>query len=99
MKEKLIELITAITKRPAMYGVNKVEDIALIILGYTACSAVMGNNESDFNTEFKSFINTHFAMTGDHDWPRLIRFHSGGNLHSIELFSFLFSKYLIRSQT
>jgi len=54
MKEKLNELITAITKRPAMYGVNKVEDIELIILGYTACSAVAEDNVKDFNTAFRN---------------------------------------------
>ena len=95
MKEKLIELIKAITKRPAMYGVNRVEDIELIILGYTACSAVIQENASDFNIEFRRYINTHFEMAGDHSWQRLIRFHSGSDSHSIELFSILFSKYLI----
>ena len=95
MKEKLNELITAITKRPAMYGVNKVEDIELIILGYTACSAVAQDNVSDFNTAFRNYVNTHFEMTGDYAWPRLIRFHSGSDSHSIELFSKLFFKYLI----
>jgi hypothetical protein len=94
MKEKLIELITAITKRPAMYGVNKVEDFALIIFGYIACSAVAQGTSSDFNTEFRNYVNKDFEMTGDHDWPRLIRFHSASDSHSIELFSKLFSKYL-----
>jgi hypothetical protein len=74
MKEKLIELITAITKRPAMYGVNKVEDIDLIILGYITCSAVVQGNALDFNTEFRNYVNKDFEMKGDHAWPRLIRF-------------------------
>jgi len=95
MKEKLIELITAITKRPAMYGVNKVEDIDLIILGYITCSAVVQGNALDFNTEFRNYVNKDFEMKGDHAWPRLIRFHSANDSHSIELFSKLFFKYLI----
>ena len=95
MNDKLIELIKGIIKRPAMYGVNSVEDIALIIFGFNFCASASQGKETDFNAKFRSYINKHFEMSGDNDWPRIIRFHSGGNLHSVELFSILFSQYLI----
>lgn len=92
MKKHFSGLIDSIINRPAMYGVNKVEDIQLIIFGYTACASQSPNDLNDFG-EFRSFVNKHFDSMGDHDWARLIRFYSASDKHSIELFSELYHRY------
>ena len=91
-EKSLFELIKSINKRPAMYGINKVEDIQLIILGYYFNSTE--DNYNNFNDEFKIFANKEFEIAGDNDWSGLIRFPSASDQHSIELFSNLFLKFL-----
>lgn len=98
--DKLFELIYAIIKRPAMYQVSKVEDLYLVIFGYTC--AIKGDESvyiQSFREEFRDFVNEHFAedftAKKDHDWVRLIRFYSAGDIHSIELFGQLFEQFTI----
>ncbi|WP_426671442.1 hypothetical protein ACPPVU_09410 [Mucilaginibacter sp. McL0603] len=93
--DKLFELISAIVKRPAMYQVSKVEDIYLVIFGYLAGSKYELLNI--FHENFRIFVNEHFkedfVSKSDYDWPRLIRFYSAGDKHSIELFGQLFEQF------
>lgn len=98
--ERLFELIQATVKRPAMYCVSKVEDIALIIFGYTwALTKDETSAIADFRENFRDFVNEHFAedftSKKDHDWARLIRFYSAGDMHSVELFGQLFEQFTI----
>jgi hypothetical protein len=94
--DTFLELLHSITERPPMYGVNNVEDIHFIIMGYQF--ALYDNPEKEkfnnFLSQFREFINKDFETGVDYDWVRLIRFHSGGDKHSIELFSSLLNKYL-----
>lgn len=94
--DKLFKLILSITERPAMYQVSKVEDIYLVIFGYlTGCQS---DSLNDFHENFRAFVNKHFAedftSKSDYDWPRLIRFYSAGDKHSVELFGQLFNEYV-----
>ena len=97
-EEKLnifIELISSIVKRPAMYQVSNVEGLYLFIFGYITGSK--SNILNEFNQEFKVFVNAHFEndikSKKEWDWPRLIRFGSGSDNHSIELFGSLFKQF------
>lgn len=90
--EGFIKFIISVLKRPAMYCVNNVEDIYLISFGYT--SALQDDNTADFMNDFRQYVNKDFEMNGNHDWSRIIRFHSGSDRQSIELFSKLFFDYL-----
>ena len=83
-----------------MYGVQNVEGINVFIWGFRcACRNGDGEIVEAFCADFRNFLNTEFAedfvKKGDFDWPRLIRFYSGGELHSIQLFGFQFDKFLI----
>ncbi|MBB3057419.1 hypothetical protein [Mucilaginibacter gotjawali] len=52
-----------------------------------------------FCAGFTDFLNDEFAedfvKKGDFAWHRLIRFYSGGDSHSIQLFGYQFEKFLI----
>jgi hypothetical protein len=93
MRKHLFELIAAIIKRPAMFSVNRVEDIQLIIFGYSTCAIQDSDNLENFGELFRTFVNEHFESRADHDWARLIRFHSASDIHSIELFADLLNKF------
>lgn len=97
--DTFLELLFSIIERPAMYGVNNVEDINFIIKGYQF--ALYDNPEKEkfnnFLSQFREFINKDFETGADYDWARLMRFHSGGDSHSIEIFSRLLNKYLTSS--
>jgi hypothetical protein len=91
-KEKFIDLIEAIIHRPAMYQVESVEGLALVFFGYDyACNT---DEISLFINGFKEFTNNHLESKSSVSWERLIRFNSGGNTHSLELFYKIFKMYL-----
>lgn len=90
--EKFFSLINGVINRPAMYGVNNIEDLGLVIFGYNAAFEENELDELLFN--FRTFINKEFDSNGDHDWIRLIRFYSGGDRHSLELFKDKFNSFL-----
>ncbi len=97
-KESFIQLIEQLLKRPAIYNINRVEDLEHIFFGY---QHALFNNEKDSGEELKNIladfrkkINEHFNSKIDSSWVRLIRFNSGTDKHSIELFSQLFEMYL-----
>ena len=95
MKAKFIEFIDQLTTRPAMYSINKVEDIKLIMFGY--CNALKGEERQEIDdllSSFRVYINENSDLAGDNDWPRVIRFFSGGDRHSIELFTYKFKSFL-----
>ena len=87
--EKLYSFIQKVVERPAMYSVNNVEDLHLIIQGY-----LMGSKKEEngsFILYFREFSNKYFRSKNDIDWVRLIRFHSASDKHSLELFLRIFS--------
>ena len=93
--EKIIELLSSICEKPGMYAINKVEDIQFVVFGLTFCeSSTDSLSANELNIKFRDFVNKSFDIPGDHDWARLIRFHSAGDSHSIKLFSTLFSRFL-----
>lgn len=92
---KIDFFVLPIIERPAMYCVNNVEDLWLIIFGYTM--GIQDNESNNFMSEFRVFVNKYFKSKDDVDWSRLIRFHSSSDKHSIELFSEIF--YLALTQS
>ena len=89
---KLYSFISPILERPAMYCVNNIEDLYLIVWGY-----LIGSEDTpsqDFMTYFRKFVNVYFKSKEDVDWPRLIRFYSSSDFHSIELFKQIFTAAL-----
>lgn len=87
-----IEFIVSILKRPGMYCVSNVEDIYLISFGYL--SGLKDDYTAEFMSDFREYVNKDFEMDENYDWVRVIRFHSGGDKNSIELFSKLFFNFL-----
>lgn len=85
---KIDTFITEILDRPAMYCVNNVEDLNLIIWGYLM--GLQSKEDNNFMVYFRELTNKHFKSKKDTDWSRLIRFYSASDKHSIELFSQIF---------
>ena len=87
--------MTSVIERPGMYLVNNVEELSLIIYGY-----LMGKGDVDcieLMSEFRDFVNKECKTDKkrDHNWPRLVRFYSGSDAHSLTLFRHLFDKFLV----
>jgi hypothetical protein len=96
--DKFYNLISAIVNRPAMYGVQNIEGLSLIILGMSISSAGISEFAVDFNSKFRFFINNKYkddfkSKTLDFDWPRLVRLYSASDRHSLELFGSLFNEF------
>ena len=85
-------------KRPAMYGLNKVEDIKLLFLGVRLFCFNNSLLSNEFETGFNVFVNAFFTKEHNfkepHDWSKLIRLYSGSDKHSLELFGRFFYEYL-----
>lgn len=90
--DKLISFIDEIIDKPGMYQVNNIEDLHLVLLGYL--QGLDDDDSTSFLSGFRMFVNEEFKTNFDYDWSRLIRFHSGGDKGSIDLFRVLFSRYM-----
>ena len=94
--EKFIQSIKNIIKYPGMFGINKVEDIEFIFMGYEfACVGNKKNNALfDFTHEFKKHVNKWAGSKIERNWSRVIRYNSASDIHSLELFKKLFESFL-----
>jgi hypothetical protein len=102
--DRFVQTISAVVKRPAMYGVSNVEGINLFILGFQfGCSGAENRIVLEFCSGFREFINQEhaeeFSNKRDYDWPRLIRFYSAGDMGSIELFGRWFDAFVVLFKT
>lgn len=99
MKERqlFIDFVNMILKRPAMYQVNKVEDLWLVMFGYQ-CSLSEGANKNigDMLLDFRKFVNKDFDSKEDFSWDKLVRLYSGSDSHSLELFNQVFSQFILQ---
>ncbi len=92
---KLIDFVRSIIKRPALFEVNKIEDLYFILLGYlSALNGEEKNKVFTFLSEFKYFVNKYFKFKEDSTWQRLIRFYSGSDNNSLSLFNKLFEEFI-----
>lgn len=87
-----IKLIDAVCKHPAVYSINRVEEIDILINGYLFGT---GDKEtiSDFMSKFNSFVVQKFDIGTGYNWVKLIRLNTGGDLHTIELFDILYNEF------
>jgi len=95
MREKFLEFIQAVIKRPSMYQIERVEDIWVLTYGYQ--HALIGYDNdlvTDVLSEFRIYVNKHYKTKSDFSWARLIRFHSGSNSHTIQIFAELFGDFI-----
>lgn len=91
---RFLTLIFHVVERPGIYGVNEVDDLYFIMFGYQYADLQSMEDISNLLSGFRRYVNEHFELKGDHDWPRLIKLYSASDRHSIELFGLLFRKYL-----
>lgn len=94
-----IKFVNTLTDRPAMFQINNVEDLGLVIFGYQSGCQSYSDESVVLNKmlgSFREFVNKEFNMKENYDWVRIIRFHSEGDRGSIELFRLLFSKFIER---
>ncbi|MGN6419488.1 MAG: hypothetical protein ACTHMC_18455 [Pseudobacter sp.] len=95
-QKEFISFLFAILKRNGMFNVNNVEDINLVILGYEAAlisSPIAQKSIHQLLLGFRVFVNAKFETHQDFDWARVIRFNSGGDKPSLELFESLFTQF------
>jgi hypothetical protein len=73
---------------PGMFGVSKVEDLNFIALGYAEAAAQLKQDQSvaDFLAALSRHVSTKYKFGRLVDWSRAIRFGSGSDQHSLELF-------------
>lgn len=92
--EGVIELIRLLITKPAIFGINRIEDVDLVIKGYFHKSY---NKEIEaFFILFNDFVNRIYFKDRkkDFEWVKIIRFNTSSDSHSIKLFSSLFEKFL-----
>jgi len=88
----------SVMKRPGMYSIFNVEGFSLIILGYLAGSRNM--DCINLISDFKEFVNKECKIDKrrDRDWPRIVRFYTAGDMHSLELSIILFEKFMAQKK-
>lgn len=90
--EDLKSFIKLLATKSGMFTINRIEDLYLMLNGYLIAS----NNRSydDFILSFNDFVLKKYKIEEDVHWCRLIRFYSGSDSHSLELFRSLFDEFL-----
>jgi hypothetical protein len=91
LKDFLIK-IEVILNRPAMFNVQKIEDVNIIFF-----SEIFINNNTyleKWNVEFSEFVKKEMGdMLNNFGWSKIIRLYSGSDAHSLELFKELLVKF------
>lgn len=95
--KEFIDFINSITERPGMFEITNINDLGLVIFGYKNCQC-LSKNDADaidllFN-EFHIFLIKEFEVSYISTWIRLIRFVSGENKASVDLFKLKFNEFL-----
>ncbi len=99
-EDKLYSFILSILSKPALFNIERIEDIFLVLIGYNQglidSQNILIGKDKEFWEGFNSFVNTKMAPHEKikSNWPRLIRFYSSNNQHSIELFEKLFKEFM-----
>jgi hypothetical protein len=92
---RFIGFVRSVIQRPALFEVNKIEDMSLIILGFhSGLDHEDQNVIFNFLQNFKKFVRGHFNFEEESTWQRLIRFYSGGDQSSLFLFDKLFEEFI-----
>lgn len=77
-----------------MFCIDNIEDLYFFTLGYSIASSNNGDASIHvFLDKFSDFISAKYGLTSRTDWSKYIRFASGGDNHSLELFKNNFIEY------
>ena len=93
---KWYSLLAKIQKRPALYNIQKVEDILLFQMGYTTLMTNRGVSDADmddFVGHFSDFVIKDYSAPGHCNWATAIRLFSSSDSGSVELFFEELAKY------
>lgn len=89
-----IDILASVLKRPGMFQINNIEDLYFFTLGYSISSSDKGDPCIHyFLDSFSDFISAKHQLSDRTNWSRYIRFISGGDKHSLELFETYFIDY------
>jgi hypothetical protein len=90
------QLLNKIVKRPALYGIQKVEDIFHFYMGYSISFSDRGISDedlNDFSTHFSEFIIKDYNAPSHCNWSAAIRLYSSSDSESVALFFEELAKY------
>lgn len=87
-----IEVFKAISNKPALFSINKVEEYYIFILGYSLAQSSK-NIHTYINKEFSKFILENYGNI-EGQWYQVIRYQSTTDMHSLELFRKYFNSFL-----
>lgn len=97
---ELIKFIDGVNKRPAMFGVNNVKELSLLINGFIYGLQVNNYKGRDlelFQNQFREIVRAKVMMDNEsYSWDGMILFHSASYLHSIELFKECYEVFKLR---
>jgi len=87
MNELYVFLIKVLDK-PGLFQVNRVEDINYIVLGYSNALIRLKNDMSidEFFGGFNEYFSQKCELDSTINWCRAIRFYSGSDSHSLNIF-------------
>jgi hypothetical protein len=92
----LYSTLVKIQKRPVLCGIQKVEDIYMLLMGYTLALdnfKVVDADEQDFNKNFTQFVIDDYNAPSHCNWCTAIRLYSTSDSASVELFFEELAKY------
>lgn len=94
-KKEFIEFVRGIISKPGMYQINNVEDLYLVLFGYSV--GCENQNIYNFLDNFRDFVNNEYKSKDNIDWSRLIRFHGASDYTTIQLFADNFERFVSQS--
>lgn len=93
----LYEKLKHLSEKPALYGIEDIEDIRIFIFGIDASVEMYKTNIDEEYLDFSNFQNwvkDRYNGGDTSSWVSLIRFNSTSNNDSIKLFNILLKQYL-----
>lgn len=97
-----IDFVETVSNKPGMFLINNIEDIGLVVFGYTNGCSYNSKEDyyciEDFMSNFKKYVNNHYATTEEYDWVRLIRFNCVGDAATLDFFKYIFDNFIKESR-
>lgn len=94
---KYYDLLLKVADKPALYGVENVNDIRVFTTGIACGLEVFGGQPTDdYNdfVKFTEFVAEQYDAGSMYNWSSIITYHSTGNRDSLMTFKRLLQEYL-----
>lgn len=89
------KMLEYVLRRRSMFNIESVNDLFVFYTGYRFCLITYNIKDPEFELfeKFNDFVRTRLNVSSQQHWGNIIRFYSGSNTDSLDLFKSLLNDF------